>query len=80
MHKKNTLKRYGNKIIGGISVLSGIPNFGGHLGGHLGFLGRHHDTRCPPSIFLNFRHPSNQSCKNYEGISGSQKTPIGTVV
>ena len=44
LHKKNISKRSGNKTIGGISVLSGISNFGGHLGGHLEFL------RMPPGM------------------------------
>ena len=49
---------------------------GGHVGGHLGFLGPHHDSSKSPSLFLHLRYASNHLCDNFLWTSYAHKHPL----
>ena len=41
-------------------IHTSVSKYGGHLGGHLEYLGRLTDLTKTPSFFLNFRYFSNE--------------------
>ena len=47
-----------------------------HLGGHLGFLGPHHDSSQSPSIFLHLRYFSNHLWNNFLWTSHAHRHPL----
>ena len=47
-----------------------------HLGGHLGFLGPHHDSSQSPSIFLHLRYVSNHLWNNFLWTSHAHRHPL----
>ena len=47
-----------------------------HLGGHLGFLGLHHDSSQSPSIFLHLRYFSNHLWNNFLWTSHAHRHPL----
>ena len=49
---------------------------GRHVGGHLGFLGPHHDSSQSPSIFLHLRYASNHLCNNFLWTSHAHRYPL----
>ena len=53
-----------------------FKKIGRHLGGHLGFLGPHHDFSQSPSIFLHLRYVSNHLWKNFLWTSRAHEWPL----
>ena len=49
---------------------------GRHIGGHLGFLGPHHDSSQSPSIFLHLKYASNHLCNYFLWTSHAHKHPL----
>ena len=47
-----------------------------HVGGHLGFLGLHHDSSQSPSIFLHLRYVSNHLWNNFLWTSHAHRHPL----
>ena len=49
---------------------------GRHVGGHLGFLGRHHDSSQSPLIFFHLRHTSNHLCNHFLWTVHAHRHPL----
>ena len=47
-----------------------------HVGGHLGFLGPHHDSSQSPSIFLHLRYVSNHFWNHFLWTSHAHRHPL----
>ena len=47
-----------------------------HVGGHLGFLGPHHDSSQSPSIFVHLRYVSNHLWNNFIWTSYAHTHPL----
>ena len=53
-----------------------FAKFGRHVGGHLGFLGPHHDSSQSPSIFLHLRYVPNHLWNNFLWTSHANRHPL----
>ena len=53
-----------------------FAKIGLHVGGHLGFLGPHHDSSQSPSIFLHLRYISNHLWNNFLWTSHAHRHPL----